>query len=219
VGERCVRSAPGNLERAIQQSVALEEPDVVAGRHRGFVRLRTSYAIGKGADAPVMPEDWDPMTELLAIVGASRAVLELPGALAYFDPNAELLIPREEIDSALEHAEKTQLPPLDLFTHVRFFRIDEQWSIMDTLGMDRFFLPDLELAFTNAVEPSKAARWLRNLQLYLLKNGPVIEDGHSVDGLEGKLRAARRDHGLVEPPRPVIRLMPADKELPAGVDQ
>jgi hypothetical protein len=208
---------PGNLERAVQQALSFEDPERVAAKHGGFVRLRTTYVMGKGPDAKVMPEDWDPMEELLALLGAARALLEMPGALAYFDPNAELFIPKEEIDSALAHAERSKLPPLDLFTHVRFFRIDETWAVLDTLGMDRFFLPDLEIVFTNAVEPSKAVHFLRNVQLYVLKNGPVIEEGHTIDGPEGQLRASERENGLVEPPRPIIRLAPASKTLPHGI--
>lgn len=210
---------PGNLERAVQQSIVFEDPASVANKHSAFVRVRTTYAIGKGPDAKLMPDDWDPMEELLAMIGASRALLEMPGAIAYFDPNAELFVPREEIDSALTHAEKSKLPPLDLFTHVRFFRIDDEWSLMDTLGMDRFMLPDLEILFTNAVEPSMAARFLRNVQLYVLKNGPVIDDGHSIDGPEGKLRAKKQEHGLVEPPRAVVRFTPENKTPPKGLDQ
>jgi hypothetical protein len=210
---------PGNLERAVQQAHALDDAAGLADKHKAFVRLRTTYAIGQGKDAKLMPDDWDPMQELLALVGVSRALLDVPGALAYFDPNAELLLPKAEIDEALAHADQAQVPPLDLFTHVRFFRIDEGWAVMDTLGMDRFFLPDLEIAFTKSVDPAKAADFLRNVQLYVLKNGPVIEEGHLVDGPEGKLRALKREQGLVEPPRPVIRFVPDGVELPKGLDQ
>ncbi len=208
---------PGNLERAAQQCVSIEDAPKLVDRHRAFVRLRTTYVIGGGDKAKVIPEDHDPLQESLVLLSAARPMLELKGALVYFDPNGEVLATREEMDSALEHAESAKVPPLDLLTQVRFFRVDQNWSIMDTVGMDRFFLPDLELLFTQELDPNQAANFLRSISLYLLQHGPVIKNGNTVDGPQGKLNASMHEEPLAEPPRPVIRLIPQGAELPEGL--
>ncbi|MBZ0120295.1 MAG: DUF4261 domain-containing protein [Sandaracinaceae bacterium] len=208
---------PGNLERAAQQAVAFEGAEALTQKHGGFVRLRTTYVIGAGEDAKVVPDNWDPMEELMAILGASRALLELPGALAYFDPNAEVILPREALDSAIAHSMALKLPPIDLFSHVRLFQIDEQWSLMDTVGLERFFLPDIEIAIDQRIDPNQAAEFLRNVSLFLLAKGPVVKAGHTMDGPGGRYVASEREESLVEPPRKVVRLVPEGATLPADL--
>jgi hypothetical protein len=209
---------PGNLERAAQQSVSLDDAPALVGKHKGFVRLRTTYVIGAGEDAKIVPQDHDPLEEAMLLITAARLMLELPGAIAYFDPNGEIIATREEMDASVTHAEGAKVPPLDLFNHVRFFRVDEQWSIMDTVGMDRFFLPDLEIVFSRELDPNNAAGFLRTLCLYMLQRGPVLKDGDTIDGPQGKLRVKLAKESLAEPPRPVARLMPEGAKLPEGLD-
>jgi len=206
---------PGNLKRAAEQAVAFEGAETAVGAHRAFVRLRTSYLIGAGTDGPMLPEGWSGLAEIDALLQLAAPLLKLPGAIAYFDPNAEVIASPEGARALLAEGEGG--PPLELFSHVRLFDIDERWALMDTVGLDRLFLPDLEVVFTKATDPNVVADMLRNASAYLISNGAVIEDGHTLDGPEGTLRVHARETALGQPPRAVLRLVPEGAALPAGV--
>jgi hypothetical protein len=207
---------PGNLKRAAQQAVSFEGARDAVSAHRAFVRLRTSYLVGAGTDAPMLlPEGWSGLAELDALLQLVAPLLALPGACAYFDPNSEVIVGPERARSLL--AEGEDGPPLELFSHVRLFHIDERWKLMDTVGLERLFLPDLELVFTTDTDPNEVADLLRNASMYLISNGAVIEDGHTLDGPEGTLRVHAREKSLGEPPRAVLRFVPEGAAVPAGV--
>ena len=214
---------PGNLKRAAEQAVAFEGARAAVSAHRAFVRLRTSYLVGRGTDAPMLPEGWSGLAELDALLQLAAPLLELPGALAYFDPNAEVIASPERARTLLAEGEGEGQdegeggPPLELFSHVRLFVIDEEWTLMDTVGLDRLFLPDLEAVFTKATDPNVVADMLRSASAYLIANGAVIEDGHTLDGPEGTLRVHASESSLGQPPRAVLRLVPEGVALPAGV--
>ncbi|MEQ8456491.1 MAG: DUF4261 domain-containing protein [Sandaracinaceae bacterium] len=205
---------PNNLARAAQQAVAFPGAKEAVAGHGAFVRLRTSYLVGAGPDAPIMPEGWSPLAEIDAMLQIVRPVLGLEGALAYFDPNAEVLLP---VPLVREVTAEGEAPPLELFTHVRLFNIDPRWALMDTVGLERCFLPDVEVLVPAGVDPNQVADFLRSITAYLLENGPVIEEGHSTEGPFGVLHVHAREEPLTEPPRQVLRLVLEGAELPDGV--
>jgi len=204
---------PRNLERAVGQAVAFPEAERAAAQHRAFVRLRTSYLVGAGPDAAIMPEGWSPLGEIDAMLQVAAPLLGLDGACAYFDPNAEVILPHDGVRAVLEGEEPT---PLELFSHVRLFNIDPTWSMMDTVGLDRFMLPDVEVLAPREADPNEVAGFLRNVSVYLLSNGEVIEDGHTAEAPFGVLRVHARDQSLTEPPRRVLRMVPEGADLPDG---
>ena len=69
---------PNNLARAAQQAVAFPGAKEAVAGHGAFVRLRTSYLVGAGPDAPIMPEGWSPLAEIDAMLQIVRP-LELLG--------------------------------------------------------------------------------------------------------------------------------------------
>jgi hypothetical protein len=206
---------PRNLERAAQQAVAFRGAKAAADAHRAFVRLRTSYLVGAGPDSAILPEGWSAGAELDAMLQVARVLLPLDGACAYFDPNAELLLDPRDVVAFLESDEEGGTP-LELVSHVRLFNIDPTWALMDTVGLDRFFLPDLEVLITREVDPNQAAHFLRNVSAYLLSKGEVIEDGHVADSPFGPLEVHARDESLTEPPRRVLRMVPRGAQVPDG---
>lgn len=207
---------PKNLERAVKQAVAFRDAGEAVAKHRAFVRLRTSYLVGAGEDSPIMPENWSALAEIDAMLQVVAPILGIEGACAYFDPNAEVILPHDGVRALLESDEREGSTPLELFTHVRLFNIDSQWSLMDTVGLDRFLLPDVEVLLTRDVDPNLVAGFLRNVSAYLLANGPVIEDGHTTEGPFGVLHVHARERSLTEPPRRVLRMVPEGAELPEG---
>lgn len=207
---------PHNLERAVKQAVAFREAGEAAARHRAFVRLRTSYLVGAGPDSPIMPEGWSPLAEIDAMLQVVQPILAMEGACAYFDPNAEVILPHDGVRELLASGDDGGATPLELFSHVRLFQIDGEWALMDTVGLDRFFLPDVEVLVPRRADPNEVAGFLRNLSAYMLSNGPVIEDGHTTEGPFGVLRVHAREEPLTAPQRRVLRMVPEGAPLPDG---
>ncbi len=83
---------PGALERA--KTYGCSDADVqAASGHSSFARVRISYVFGAENDAPIRPSDHDSRAELDWLFHLCRVLLEVPGAVLYFNPNGEVLKP------------------------------------------------------------------------------------------------------------------------------
>jgi hypothetical protein len=206
---------PDGLKRAAQQCWAWPDGKTAPERHRAFVRLRTSYTFGlpQGDQTPLFPPDYDPVGELRFLTDAAAAVLALPEAVCYFNPNGEVLRPVKMVADRLLWADESGYPPLDLWANVRLFNVDDGWHVMDTVGngqLDHLGLPtpfpDLEACFPRgACDVGEVDPFLRNTTLYVLRQGPVFRGGDTIDGPGGRWRAWGRKRGLVTPPRATVR--------------
>ena len=210
---------PGGLARAASHAIAFPGAKQAIDAHTSFVRIRTTYVLGQGQDAKTIPEAWDGLFETLFVAKVARALLELEGALAFFDPNAEIVLPAEEIDASFAQAKELAIAPVDLFAHVRLFGIGDAqgWTLMDTVGMERFFLPDVEIAIDESVDPDDAASFLRGVAIHLVENGDVLAADTRVAGLGSHYQVLRKERALVDPPRAVVRLVPEGVDVPAGL--
>src|SRR5512133_2244581 len=196
---------PGSLARAVQHAWGWPEARTVVPAHAAFVRILLSYVFGARPDAAVMPGDYDPVYELSFVTGLARAVLDHPEAICAFNPGGELLLGRPEIDARVETDRRIDAPALDTWSNVRLFSYDDGWSFMDTVGNGQLDLPDHEAAFpAGRFEPAAVDSFLRNASLYLLRNGPVVKNGDTMDA-PGELRwqAWSFVEGLMSPPRAV----------------
>lgn len=209
---------PGGLQRAMQQCWAWDEGKVLPPQHRGFIRIRSSYAFGAADEDPLWPADYDAEQDLDFVTNVARALLTLPQALCYFNPGGEVLRDRAMVDESLEYGRDHELPPLELWSNVRLFNIDDSWSLMDTVGNSQLDLPDIEASFERRYDPGEVDGFLRNVTLYLLTNGDVIRDHNTLDG-PGDIRwqAQRFDNGLCDPPRKVICFVPLDDSTAPAV--
>jgi hypothetical protein len=211
---------PGNLERACQQAWNWQgDPAPVIARHRAFVRVRLSYALGLQDDATLMPPDCDPEAELGALLTTAQAVTRCQSAIAYFNPNGEVLMSPGELAETLGFAVSHQRAPIETWTNVRLLKLDGTtagWLLMDTVGLAQLNLPDVEAVFhETASNPTEVARFLRTLSLYLAGQGDVFEDGHTTDGPGGaRWRAMRSDEAVADPPRRTVRFFPASGPEP-----
>lgn len=202
---------PGGLARAAAQSIAVADAPARVARHAGLVRMRTTYALGAERGDPVLPKGHDPLRELALLARCGRALLDLEGALLYFNSSGETLADAAEMDAALAHARRAELPAIELHTHVRLWRVGDGApgrTLMDVVGLGQLDLPDLEALFPDALDPNVVATFLRNVTVYLLSKGDVLEHHHTIDGPGGRWRVARLAESGVAPPRPVIRLTP-----------
>lgn len=197
---------PGCLDRAARHATRWPEALSVAEGHGAFARVRASQVLGAGQHAPILPEGYDAIAEMTAVTEVAAAILGLDGALAYFDPNGEVLLGAAHVQRSRDHNAEAGLPALDLWANVRMFSVDGGWAFMDTIGMEQVAVTDQEACFRPTdVDPNDVAPFLRELTLYLLERGAIIDDGHTVDGPGGAWRAAKHERSLAPAPRGTVR--------------
>lgn len=207
--------SPGNLERALVHSYAWTDAEAAVRAHGAFIRVKSSYVFGTGLDARVLPPDYDPATELGFLTDVARALMTLPEALAFFNPNGELLLSAKSLEETLVHDSANRLTPLDVWTNVRMMNPGNGWVLMDTVGMSQLDLPDLEACFPlSLVEAGAVAAFLRDVSLYIFRKGQVIAEGDTVNGPGGRWRARHAKNGLAAPPRPTLRWFPEAASAP-----
>jgi hypothetical protein len=125
---------PGGLQRAAQQCWSWAGGRSITDRHTAFIRVRSRYAFGADDDDPIMPANYDALPELEFVTKLGSALLDLPGALCYFNPNGEVLRDRDGLRESLNDAWTHDLHPLDAWCNIRLFNVDAEWSLMDTVG-------------------------------------------------------------------------------------
>ncbi len=203
---------PGNLKRAGEHCWAWEPARTIAERHKAFLRIRSGYVFGSNSNAPVLPADYDPLAELQFVTDVAVALLDLPAALCYFNPSGELLRGREEMVASLVYARANDLPPLDVWSNVRLFKLPGDWTMMDAVGMWQLDVPDHEACFpAGSYDCNKVDNFLRNASLYVMLHGEVIQDGDTMDGpADVRWQARAVNEGLAPPPRKIIRWLPCD---------
>jgi Domain of unknown function (DUF4261) len=95
---------------------------------------------------------------------------------------------------------------LDGLINVRYFSIsnDPGATVMDTLGLHVFGLPDVQCHFRDR-EPAEIAVLLFSTASYLFRSGDVIADGNTISGPRGDERlVCFHEPALLEPRRQVI---------------
>ena len=136
------------------------------------------------------------------------ALAELyPTCEAFYFQNCGKLLLADEVRSH-------QLSGLDRFirfgVNARFFNIQgTEDSIVDTLGMNTLFLPDLQYHF-HSMDPNWVVNHAYNVASYILANDNPIQDGETIDGIEnGRITQelqwkCRYEDALIQPPRAVL---------------
>lgn len=211
---------PEGLKRATQHSWGWPTGATIADRHSAFVRIKASYVFGDvPGDMPVFPKGYDPLAELEFVTRIALAVLRLPGALCYFNPNGEALRNLQRLEDALAFSRQQNVPPLDVYSNVRLFNMDG-WLLMDTVGNGQLGLPDLPdleacMLKDRNYDLQSVDPFLRNTTLYVLHRGEVFRDGDTIDG-PGKVRwrAWNRRTALISPPRRTLRFFPEEGSKP-----
>lgn len=211
---------PGSLQRAAEQCWSWKAGKTVSNRHNAFVRIRSSYAFGAKEDDPVMPSDYQSLPELEFVTNVASCLLDLRGVICYFNPNGEVLRSQDALRQSLNYGWANSLPPLDAWTNVRLFNVNAEWSLMDTVGNAQLDIPDAEACFhSESFDFGEVDNFLRNVSLYLLNNGEVINDGDTMDGPGGiRWQSRRFKTGICDPPRRVLRWLPMDdRPVPAEI--
>jgi hypothetical protein len=200
---------PGALERALQ-APGYQAAVPTAHEHRAFVRLRISYFFkapaGSEGPPPTQPENAQPMQELGFLLRAAASLAELPGALAYFNPNSEMILPLDGLNGILSSALAHKTYPVEAVCRLRGCPAEEIWSFVDSIGMQQLGLRDHEFAWEDPANTrTEQIHFLINLLHYQADNAVQIENGHTTDGPQGqRWRAEERDDSCMMPPRKVL---------------
>ncbi|QNP49507.1 DUF4261 domain-containing protein [Diaphorobacter aerolatus] len=94
--------------------------------------------------------------------------------------------------------------------NLRFFSISNENGdmLMDSLGLSVFGVPDMQCHFWE-LDPTAMSRMLFNSAVYLIQNGDVVEDGHTLAGItEGSRWRCQHEDSLVAPERMVLDVNP-----------
>ncbi len=197
---------PGAFERALQ-SPGYQSITDSARDHRAFVRFRISgplFAKSETSEAP--PTNSSPADEMLFLLKAAASLVEIPGALAYFNPNSELLLSLDGLVAALAGAAEDKIFPIEAVCRFRGCQADENWSFVDSIGMEQLGLRDHEFAWPgNEPDRKEQMDFLYRLLCYEIGSGTVMAGGHTTDGPQEKLwRAEERETSCMMPPRKVL---------------
>jgi hypothetical protein len=207
---------PGGFRRAKEQLWAWPEGKEIVERHAALIHISSSYIFGGKKEAPVAPADCDPLSEILFVTGIALSLLKHPDALAYFNPNGEILADEKRMRKSLDYHKQHGLPPFDVCVNIRVLNPNNGWMIMDTVGMEQLDRPDLEACFPRkAYEHSEIASFLRSCCLYLLNKGEVIKDQDTMNGPGGinwQVHHAAKE--LSAPPRHLLRWFPMGGSTP-----
>ncbi len=216
---------PGSLERACEHAWSWQEAGREVPRHKAFIRLRMTYVAGRDAqsdDQPVVPEDYDvdaSRKELEFLDAVAQALLTLPGAVCYFNPSGEVLLPADAFEERVKEAQTTDVANLSAWSNIRFYKVSPEWYMMDSVGNLQFEVPDMEVCIPARFEDdlSDFDMFIRNVSWYLMNNPGVIQHGHTAPGPgDLTMRAHFYENSLLAPPRQVILWLPADMDaLPA----
>lgn len=207
---------PGCLERAGTQAWAWKKAGDAVRGHQGFIRIRLAY--GPEEDQPAVPEDRDPVAELMAVTRIAAKLLEVDGVRCYFNPNGESLRPAGFVWQALDYFESEKELPLDVWANVRAGKLDPEgkWTLMDSVGLGQLGLPDVEVCFpADAAKLETVDGWVRDVMAYLADAGDVIGDGDAVDGPDGETwKALKLSEGFSPPSRGTTRFLPPVDDIP-----
>ena len=203
---------PGGMTRAQQQAWLWQEAKTLIGTHSGLIRVRLSYVYGAGENAPVLPNDYDPIEELNFLSRLSLAMLSVPGVICYFNPNGEVLCDSKGFRKIWDGCEAQKKLPLLLWSNVRLFTLNERFAMMDTVGNSQMDVFDVEAIYPRSkYNPNDIANYLRNVTHYLLETEREIQSHEAFDG-PGETNLTWivevKENGLVPPPRKMLRLCP-----------
>lgn len=135
-----------------------------------------------------------------------KALIEIVDSKAVFwQPSQQFIRPETIRDNILE---SEQYNPIHGIVNVRLFNIsgNNKELLMDTVGLSELGLFDFEIIFSELNEQDVASLLYRYAS-YIFENGNVIQDGHTIQGVEqdSKLQC-KVGESLTEPKRYVIKL-------------
>lgn len=194
-----------SLEEDLRQSWSFPEAQEIVGRCRHTILV-----------TDLMSSSLDYKERLGLFQGALAGVLEVVPALAvHWRPTGQFIDPGRYLRAYRESGASRYFAGS---LNVRFYNISNSPGdmMMDTLGLAALGLPDLQCHF-RGLEPGQVAAMLANTGHYVFEQGDVIEDGHTVEGLEpGSRWRCQHEDSLLPPARVVLDLDPGPPHAAGG---
>ena len=94
--------------------------------------------------------------------------------------------------------------------NVRLFNISNHPGdmLMDTLGATAFGVPDVQCHFRD-LDTGEMARFLFNTGVYLVQNGDIIQDGHTLPSIDGHSKwVCQHEESMIDDERLVLDVNP-----------
>lgn len=195
----------GSLARAIEHAHRWEHAAQLAQQHMAFVRMRISYTLASNAPAAPLPPDYDSLPELEWLINLANHVCKHPRAVAYFNPNGEVVLSPPDLQKVLDDAGHSQAPPLDAIMNVRLALLDG-WQLVDTIGMAQLDMPDQEILCPEGVSSSEElSAFLFDAAYHMATTEQPIVTDNSTTGPGGtEWVATQRVTSLREPARVIV---------------
>ena len=211
--ERMVEYADGSLPAQTAILATDQAPDVEEYREaiQQSWGCNAAEELVKGCTAclsvvEMMSQGLEPQERVAIYHGVLRAAIEVTKPAALVLKHTQQIIEPADYLAACE--KEPILRPGTL--NVRFFNIsnNEGEMLMDTRGLDEIGLHDLQCHFRE-LDPTAVASVLFNTAVYIFENGPVIESGQTVQGIDaGSKWKCQFETSLLEPDREVLDLNP-----------
>jgi Domain of unknown function (DUF4261) len=90
-----------------------------------------------------------------------------------------VLVSADQFKGLFQVMQTEQKPPIRLWIKIQLSRDGKGGTIASTLGMRDFGLMEIECN-SAPMAPTETCQLIENLASYLIANGPVVEDGHTV---------------------------------------
>jgi hypothetical protein len=206
---------PGVMERALKQTPERRRDWRQAQKHVGYIRVRlVKPSWGEGMDDE---SSRDRFGELSFLSWMVVTLLDLPGAVACFNPAAEMLLERESMVRALEHARTRERQPLSIWLNRREQKLANHWWLIDTVGNSQLGHPDLEAFYQNEQAMPGMSGFLFDVATHLCANGRQLTDDDMVtDAVGNAWQASNHESSLGMPTRRVVTFKVAGtREVPA----
>jgi hypothetical protein len=159
----------------------------------------------------MMSSSLDYQTRLTLFQKALFSILEIVPCLAInWHLSEQIVKPEHYLDNNPDNSNYNLLLGA---VNVRLFNIQgsDDETLMDTLGLGALGLPDLQCHFKN-LDVNGIANILYSYGEYIFKNGDVIKDGETIQGLSGDDKwTCQHEISLLEPKRVVIDINPGEK--------
>ncbi len=122
----------------------------------------------------------------------------------YFRNSDKLL----ETTDFLEACDSEQSSFLHGIMNIRLFNVSNDETLMDTVGLHAFGIPDFECRF-KGYNPGEVAGALQNLAYYVFETGDNIRSNSTVQGLgKNPIWKTRYAYSKVEPSRLIVEVIP-----------
>ncbi|MFO0884305.1 MAG: DUF4261 domain-containing protein [Pirellulales bacterium] len=208
--------APQTALLRVDKSIQMEEYSDVIQQSWGFKDCSSVLSQSKHTMLVIemMALSLSPVDRIHLFHGVLQAVIELLSPIALvFKHSQQAVHPQAYLANVA-------LPPIlrPGSLNVRFFNISNSDGdmLMDTRGLSDLGLHDLQCHFRE-LDPNEVGKLLFNTGVYIFENGPVVESGNTVAGIEeGQRWKCQFENSLASPDREVLDLDPGPPYAAGG---